>query len=470
MLKPKFIGVTTQYRTAQNKLLRRIHLDGAASPLAMKTAFETAQNLLPHYSNTHSHVHASAQITTQAMKWASKEILTFFDADPDIYTVIFTGSGTTAGVNRVARGMTELDSSRTHVLVSAMEHHANDLPHRQFGNKVTYLALSGEGINQGAIDMAKLEKLLNKHRGEISYVAFSAISNVTGIINPFAEITRLAHQYDVPVLVDAAQAVAHMPISLSHEPKGTSFNPDFFVFSGHKMYAPGSPGILIAKKAILAKMPGQDLGGGSVADVSYYDYELSDSLPLREQSGTPNIVGAVSLAKVMYDLNKIGMTAVHQHNQMLVNDLLSRLKDLPNIIVYGSADCQRAGAVAFNHIHIDHGLLAAILNDYYMIATRNECFCAHPYVSSMLKQSLWELDLEDIAPEDQTAYINRKRGMVRASISLYNKKQDIDFFIDALQNISKTIESIAPLYIAQEDGSYRHSQYQLKWQEYLPIN
>lgn len=471
MHKPKFIGADTRYTTADGELTRRTHLDGAASPLAMSTAIETAQELLPHYSNTHSYVHASAQVTTKALSWASEKILTFFNANPDIYTVIFTGSGTTAGINRVARGMAEFDSNKTRVLVSAMEHHANDLPHRQFGNTVTYFSLTGEGAKQGAIDLEQLEKLLNEYQGEISYLAFSAVSNVTGIINPFAEITRLAHQYGVAVLVDAAQTVVHMPISLNEAPElETRFSPDFFVFSGHKMYAPGSPGVLIAKKTMLEKMSGQDLGGGSVTDVSYYDYELSNVFPYREQSGTPNIVGAISLARVMQDLNNLGMQKVHKHDQKLVNSLLTELNKLPDITVYGAADNLRAGAVAFNHNNIDHGLLSAILNDYYMIATRNECFCAHPYVSSMLKQSLWELNLEDIPVDRQTAYINRKRGMVRASISLYNEKQDIDRLINALQEISNNITTIAPLYEAQDDGSYRHRQYDLEWRDYLSFD
>ena len=465
MPKPKFIGLDTHYRNANGDMQRRIHLDGAASPLASSVALETINQLLPHYSNTHSYVHTSAQITTNALEWAHNQILKFLNADNKDYTAIFTGAGTTAGINRIARGLAVARSNKKVVLVSAMEHHANDLPHRQFDNEVHYIPTVGEGAQQGAIDLVELESLLQQHQDKVNYVAVSAISNVTGIINPITEITRLAHKYDALVLVDAAQSVAHMQSHLSqNEP---SKEVDFIVFSGHKLYTPTAPGVLVAKKNVLESLAGQDLGGGSVSDVSYYDYQLLTEFPNKEQSGTPNIVGAIALARVTQELERYGFDKIEKHSHSLINELFEALSSLPNVIIYGDPKSKRLSALSFNHTKIDHGLLAAILNDYYCIAVRNECFCAHPYVSSMLKEALWELDLSEIPEDQHTEFINTKRGMVRVSISLYNDSNDIEKLISALTEIAKRIENYRPHYDVLPNGSYKHKSFQNDWRKEL---
>ncbi|MEM7360764.1 MAG: aminotransferase class V-fold PLP-dependent enzyme [Pseudomonadota bacterium] len=462
---PRFLGLDTRYPTADGENRRRIHMDGAASPLAAETALQTIQELLPHYSNTHSYVHSSAQVSTQALAWAHRRILDALQADPDVYTAIFTGAGTTAGINRMARGLAAARPERKVVLVSAMEHHANDLPHRQFNNEVHYLPLNGNGAEQGAIDLVETEKLLAKHQGQVNYLAFSSVSNVTGIRNPVAEIIQLAHQYDALVLIDGAQAVAHGPTRLSQA--NAAAEADMFVFSGHKLYTPMAPGVLIAKKQLLETLSGQDLGGGSVADVSYYDYQLLTEYPHKEQSGTPNIVGAIALARVIEELQTHGWDEIANHAKTLSQELMEALSSLPNIVVYGDPQLPRTGAITFNHSKIDHGLLAAILNDYFGIAVRNECFCAHPYVSSMLKEALWQLDLSEIPEAEHEAYINRKRGMVRVSLSLYNTSADIEALISALDEIDHRIEEFTAHYTPQHDGSYLHGTFKQDWREQL---
>jgi len=461
-----FIGLETSYPVAQGGTRQRIHLDGAASPLASSIALETILSILPHYKNTHSYVHTSAQILTHALAWAHEQILDVFNADKTIYTAVFNGSGCTANINRVARGLTQARPEQKIVLVSAMEHHANDLPHRQNNNQVIYMSLVGEGKTQGIIDLNELERLLKEHAGNVNYIAFSAVSNVTGVTNPVSEITQLAHQYGSLVLVDAAQSVAHQANDLSDSAA------DFVVFSGHKVFTPTAPGVLIAKKELLDIMPGQDLGGGSVEDVSYHDFLMLSDYPDKEQSGTPNIIGAIALAKVLASLQQFGYDKIESHDQALITQLLKGLSELPNITVYADPASPRVGALAFNHKEIDHGLLAAILNDYFCIAVRNECFCAHPYVSSMLKEELWELDLASIPEHQQQAFINRKRGMVRASVSLYNNKKDIETLLQALIEIDEKRNDYKELYKPLDDGSYKHLSFDMnwqdKWQEFLP--
>ena len=467
MARPKFIGIDTRYPLASGGDAQRIHLDGAASPLASVTALKTIEKLLPHYSNTHSYVHTSAQISTQALAWAYATVLDCCGADHDVYTAIFNGAGVTAGINRIARGLAAARPQRKVVLVSAMEHHANDLPHRQFGNLVKYINLTGEGNEQGTIDLDHLQQLLEKHQAEVNYVTISSVSNVTGIRNPVSAIAALTHQYNAYLLVDGAQAVAHGPTRLSK--KNSNEEADFFVFSGHKLYTPVAPGVMIAKKSVLKELGEQDLGGGSVSSVSYFDYQLLDSYPDKEQSGTPNIVGAIVLACVMQELSKYGFDKIQLHDETLMAQLKQSLEQTPGAIVYGANNTDRTGALAFNLEGIDHGLLAAILNDYYAIAVRNECFCAHPYVSSMMKESLWELDLSEIEESKQQDFINLKRGMVRASVSLYNTLEDIQSLCEALTEIIERVDDLRPLYQAQADGSYTHKSFKIDWQEQLKL-
>lgn len=463
-----FIGLDTQYYNAQQQLQTRIHLDGAASPLAAKAGLDMVEALLPHYSNTHSYVHNSAKITTQALAWAHETVINYVGANSHEYAAVFAGAGTTAAINRVARGLAMLRPDRKVILVSSMEHHANDLPHRQFGNKVVYLPLcesEASNSNQlGAVDLLKLEELCQQHQHDINYIAVSWVSNVTGIRNPLKEIVKIAHQYGIFILLDAAQSVAHGATDLDE------LNVDFLVFSGHKVYCPMAPGVLVAKRSILDRLVGQDLGGGSVSTVSHYDFEFVADSSEKEESGTPNIVGAIALAAVLNELMAFGLNNIEQKDRALMLYLKSQLSSMDEITVYGDPNLERTGALAFNHKRIDHGLLAAILNDYYGIAVRNECFCAHPYVSSLLKEELWQLDLADIEENQQEAFINRKRGMVRASLSLYNTKKDVDALISAISEINLTLESHSNNYIANNDGSYQHKSYTVDWKKTLGIS
>ena len=141
--------------------------------------------------------------------------------------------------------MATLRPERDVVLVSMMEHHSNDLPHRQHAGKVEHIPLEVEGTYAGEVDLQALEQLLETYKGRVNYVAVTGVSNVTGIINPISRIAALVHRYDTYLLVDGAQMVAHMPVYLEQD------DIDLFVFSGHKIYAPGSPGVLVGKQSLL---------------------------------------------------------------------------------------------------------------------------------------------------------------------------------------------------------------------------
>ena len=463
-----FIGTSTPYSVVDGSNKERIHLDGAASPLAAKVAIDTINKLLPHYSNSHSYVHNSAMVSTKAFNWAHNTILNCVNASNEKYTAVFMGSGTTAASNRLARGLASSRAEKEIIMISSMEHHANDLPHRKSEEgSIIYIPLQKSSNEQseslGTVDLIEFEKLCIKHSQNINYVAVSSVSNVTGICNPIREMAEIAHNHGALILVDAAQSVAHMQSNVETD------DIDFLIFSGHKVYTPMSPGVLVAKRNILSTLSGQDLGGGSVSDVSFYDYSLFNQFPDREQSGTPNIVGSVALASVFKKLYELDFNKIYQHSTQLTKQLIDGLSSIRGITIYGDIALPRVGAISFNHSEIDHGLLAAILNDYFAIAVRNECFCAHPYVSALLKEQLWSLNIDHIPEEEQEAYINRKRGMVRASISLYTSKEDIEKLLTAIEKIIKNINEFKHQYNVNNDGTYQHKTHKLDWNSLLAL-
>lgn len=453
-LKKAFIGLNTRYKLANKNTTRRIYLDSGASTLMLKPAYRATESYLSHYANTHTTVHTSAKITSKTYDWAHKSILNFTGANHAHYLCTFIGSGTTAAANRVAMGLHLLRPEKSVVLVSTMEHHSNDLPHRNFAKHVEHIPLHGQQSTLGEIDLTALKDLLEKHKNNINYVAITAVSNVTGIINPIKKIAALVHKYDAYLVVDGAQMVAHMPVQLS------DLDIDFFLFSGHKAYAPGSPGVLIGKKEIMTDFPPAQYGGGMVSAVTKWGYQLVEETQEREYAGTPNIPGIIMLACALECLNKMGMEKIYSEEKELMCYTLKALQTCRTLKIYGDIEnSQRISSIAFNLKDIGHGLVAAILNDYHGIAVRNQCFCAHPYVQEMLSDEFEILAAEHIDNETLEKHIQDRRGMVRASFGLYTTKDDINELVNALQNIEKNIEYYREFYLSHDDGSYSHKTY-----------
>lgn len=461
---PEFIGLDTELPLADGTSRRRVHLDAAASPLALKSSQDCIAKLLPYYSNTHSKAHLSARVTTEAYSWAQTSILDSLGFDKAEYDIAFVGFGSTAVFNRVARGLAELRPERPVTFISGMEHHSNDLPHRLNSPKTVFIPTIQEpNKNNGALDIKQLEALLELHRGQVNYISINSLSNVTGIKTPVDEVCRIAHKHDAYVLVDAAQSASSLDANLS---ENSDELPDFWVFSGHKVYTPSSPGVLIAQKELLRTLPPFDIGGGAVSDVSTEGYELLDSSD-RQQAGTPNIVGVIALANTLKVLKNIGYRSISTHSNAIASYALEQLSTIEGISIYGDTSLPRSGAISFNIADIDHGLLAAILSDYYAIAVRNACFCAHPYVRSLLKYELWDLDLDGL-PEDQIEnYINRKRGMVRASFALHTTREDIDYLVNSIVDIINNIKVLRSKYSVNYDGDYAHDSFAPEWRKFF---
>jgi selenocysteine lyase/cysteine desulfurase len=189
------IGLEVQYTLATGERTRRIYLDSTASTLRLKVVQAVLDKFQPYYSNTHSLLHFGARLSTKEYQWAHEMVLEFVRANPEIYTTFFAGSGTTAGINRVARTLREKRPERDLVITTIMEHHSNDLPHRKHFREVVHIPAAMAAHSLGCVNLPRLEEALRSHADKVNYVAITGVSNVTGILNPVHEIAALAHQY-----------------------------------------------------------------------------------------------------------------------------------------------------------------------------------------------------------------------------------------------------------------------------------
>ncbi|MBL8251603.1 MAG: aminotransferase class V-fold PLP-dependent enzyme [Candidatus Competibacter sp.] len=455
-----FIGLDTRYRLADGRVTRRRYLDSAASTLALRCARQVADDLLPHYANTHSDSHFSARAVSRAYAWAHARVLRFLKADPERYTAIFSGSGCTSALNRLARALAARRPERDVVLLTLMEHHANDLPHRKHAGRVVHAPLAGQAPALGAVDLAALEALLHRYRGRVNYIAVSAASNVTGIRNPVHALAALAHAHDAWIVVDASQQLAHAPLPIS-DTGAADRELDAVVFSGHKLYAPGSPGVTVVRQSLLDGQEPDEVGGGMVEDVHLNGYEIARRFPDREEAGTPDLIGAVQLGAAVATLERAGLERLHTAEQTRLRALLGELAALPGVRLYGDLDLDRAprlGVVAFNLDGLEHGLVAAALNDYHNIAVRNGCFCAHPYVRELLKPELWALELDPDA-SDAAALLDRWRGMVRASFGWYTRDEDVAALLAGLRDLLARPDHYRALYRPDAGGRFVHREF-----------
>ncbi len=469
-IRSDFIGLDTTYENIDGQHTRRIYMDSTASSLMLRPAASITADFMNHYSNTHSKMHHSAHISTAAYEWAHERVLSFVGADPDVYTCFFTGAGTTAGINRMARVFRDVHPEKDTAIISIMEHHSNDLPHRKHMKHVYHVPVEGLDENKMCISLPKLEEALIKGKGRIAYVSMTAVSNVTGIINPIHEIARMAHKHGALVMVDGAQSVAHLPTQMFH-PDDPASSIDALVFSGHKTYTPGSPGVVIARKDHLLAIEPEEVGGGMVDRVLEDRYQVKNSFPDREEAGTPNIPGAIALATTIEILDRIGMDLLMEEEDEVMIYAIKAMREIPEVIVYGGTDlesCPRAASISFNVRGLDHGLIAALLNDRYNIGVRNQCFCAHPYVKEMMADDLQEefgiIDFGNMSDE-----FMRKAGMVRASFGIYSTQEDVDALIFALKDIIQNAEEYGSDYEVNADNDYEHKTYRIDHDEIFCI-
>ncbi len=454
------VGLDVEYPLATGERTKRIYLDTTASALRLQVVQDVLDRYQPYYANTHSLLHFGAKVSTREFAWAHDMVMNFVHADPETHTAFFVGSGTTGGMNRVARTLRDARPERDVVITSVMEHHSNDLPHRKFLGEVVHVPALVERTSLGRVNMDRLREALEEYGDRVNYVAITWVSNVTGIINPVHEIAALAHEKGALVVVDAAAAAAHVPIKMCGN-ENPAHDIDVLVFSGHKVYAPGSPGVVVTRKDLFAGQDPMEVGGGMVDDVYLNRHMTVQKFPDREEAGTPNITGAIGLAASLYTLDRIGMDVLADEERKLMRYLMDGLRTVPDMMIYAECDfdvCERAGAVSFNLRDLDHAFVAAVLNDYFNISVRNQCFCAHPYVREMITEVLSEA-AEDLDEDEIERLADLHRGMVRASLGIYTRREDIDALIAALKTITADRDTYLAHYDRLDSGDYKHKTF-----------
>ena len=428
-MRVEFAGIDREVPLLGGQRRRYVNFDNAATTPPFREVMNTVNRFMDWYSSIHRGTGYKSQLSTEIFDQCRQIVAEFFGIDLRERLPIFC-CNTTAAINKLCRRLTLQPGQR--VLATAMEHHSNMLPWRLSG-EVDYIDIRAE---DGSMDLDALKSKLEQGNGAIRLVAVTGASNVTGCMPPLKTIARMAHEHGAQVLVDAAQLAAHRKVDMG--PLNGEESIDFLVFSAHKMYAPYGSGGLIGPTEFFAEGPPSFAGGGAVNLVTLQEVAWADP-PDLEEAGTPNVVGAVALAKSMQILMGMGMEVIAGHERQLTQHLLEKLQSIDGIRVYGQRamvpECDRVGVVPILADGYSHGLLAAILGYEYGIGVRHGCFCAHPYLMRLL-----ELTPEQIAryfAMGRSGDLRRLPGFVRISLAMYNTIEEIDYLIESLRKIMK---------------------------------
>lgn len=375
-----------------------VYLDNGASTQKPQLVIDA----INHYyssqnSNVHRGVHYLSQIATDAYEVTRRKLKAFINSKEE-HEIILT-KGTTDSINLVASSFgSAFINEGDEVLISAMEHHSNIVPWQMLCESKK-ANLKVVPINDaGELDMDAYGKLLNER---VKIVSITYVSNTLGTINPVKEIVRLAHAQNIPVLLDAAQAVQHIPIDVQ------ALDVDFLAFSGHKMYGPTGVGVLYGKEKWLNAMPPYQGGGDMIKDVSFEKTTYND-LPFKFEAGTPNIEAGVALAFAIDYINSIGLDKIGQYEHELLAYATDELLDINGLRVIGTAK-QKSSVISFVVGKI-HPYDIGVILDKLGIAVRTGHHCTQPLMA------LYGIP-----------------GTVRASIGLYNTKEEIDTLVKGVK-------------------------------------
>jgi len=382
-----------------------IYLDNAATVQrpasvinSIKEFYETSN------ANVARTVHTLGEKATKAYEDARKKVADFIGALPE--EIIFTRNATEA-INLVANCLSGELKPGDEILTTVMEHHSNIVPWQLATKKVGAAVKYADILPDGTLHKELMWHMMNNRT---KLVTFTHVSNVLGTINPVKDIIKAANEFGALTLIDAAQSVPHMPINVKE------LDCDFLVFSGHKMLGPTGIGVLYGKKEILEQMPPFLAGGEMIREVTLEKTTYND-LPHKFEAGTPNIAGAVALGAAVDYLKGIGMDNVRKHEQELTEYALSRLKEIPQLEIYGPTDVEiRGGVVSFNIKGVHPHDVAQIL-DSEGIAIRSGHACAMPLMK--------KLGVESVC---------------RASFYIYNTKDDVDALVKGLLKVKAVMK------------------------------
>jgi len=421
-----------------------INFDNAASTPTFQPIADAVMSFLKWYSNVHRGSGYKSQLSSWAFEQARDLVTEFVNADLNKQVVIFTKNSTEA-INKLSNRL-PIDKGDI-ILTTLMEHHSNELPWRRVG-EVLHIAVNADG----RIIKEDFENKLKEHGSRIKLVAITGASNVTGYINDLDYFASKTHSVGAQLMVDGAQLIPHRPVDM--KPNDPEHCLDFLVFSAHKMYAPFGIGVLVGDKATFMAGDPEEVGGG-VVDIVTLEEAYWTGPPEKEEAGTPDIVGVVALGKAIKLFQSLGWDAIKKHEAELAAYALKQLNKIPEVTIYGDSNpanaSTRLGVISFNVAGVPHNLAAAILAYEGAIGVRSGCFCAHPYVKSLLSLTC---DQEKSMKERILARDRSQlAGAIRVSFGLYNTIEEIDELIEMIKKIVSG--DYHPFYVVdRESGSY----------------
>jgi len=382
-----------------------VYLDNAAtsqkpdSVLKVWNEYYTELN-----ANVHRGIHTLSQLATEEMELSRRKIQKFINAKHD-FEVIFT-KGTTEGLNLIAYILTQKLKKDDEIIISYLEHHSNIVPWQllceRTGAKLRVIPIDENGILQ----LDYLDEFLSE---KTKIVSVNQVSNALGIINPIEEIiARTRKNSDAYIVIDGAQSAPHFEIDVQ------KMDCDFFVFSGHKMYAPMGTGILYGKQEILEELPPFHGGGEMIATCSF-DGTTYAGLPFKYEAGTPNVGGNIALGAAVDFIEKTGRQNIQNHEHALLEYAQRKLLELENIKIYGEK-AKRTGVVSFNLEGVGISSDVGMILDKMGIAVRTGHHCTQPI-----------MDFFNIA------------GTVRASFAVYNTFEEIDKLVEGVKKAQRML-------------------------------
>lgn len=385
-------------QTMQGKPL--VYLDSAASAQKPDRVIDTVREFYERqYASVHRGVYELSAEATELYETVRNTVQSFLHAKYS-HEIIFT-SGTTASINLVAHGFAPLLKPQDEIIISAMEHHANIVPWQvicqQTGAVLKVINLD----SQGNLDLNHYQQLLS---AKTRLIALTHISNVLGTINPVKQMIAQARNYNIPVLLDGAQATPHVLVNVQ------DLDCDFYAFSAHKTYGPTGVGVLYGKSEWLERLRPYQTGGNMIRKVSFAETEYNE-LPHKFEAGTPNIVGVLGLGAALQFLQAIGMENIAAHERKLVIYAEQQLQLIKNLINL-SVSQKKIGVFSLTMPKVHPHDIGTIL-DSEGIAVRAGHHCAMPLIERLNVSST-----------------------VRVSFGLYNEKQDIDKLCEGLEKVT----------------------------------
>lgn len=380
-----------------------VYLDNAATTQKPRQVVEA---MTEEYYNVNANVHRGVHFLSQQatdLHEASRETVRRFLNAHSTSEIVFT-RGTTESINLVASCFGQAFMKEgDEVILSEMEHHSNIVSWQLLQARSSIRLRIVPITDDGLLKMDEYEKLFNERT---KIVSITHVSNVLGTINPIRDIIRIAHEHEVPVLIDGAQSTPHISIDVQE------LDCDFFAFSGHKIYGPTGIGVLYGKEEWLDRIPPYMGGGEMIKTVSFEKTTFND-LPYKFEAGTPDYVASTGLAQALDFVTSIGFEAIQAHEKDLTNYAFERLMEVEGMKIYGPSIEEHEAVISFQVGNIHHLDMGTLL-DRLGIAVRTGHHCAEPLMR--------RLGIE---------------GTCRASFALYNTRQDIDALVEGIKRVSK---------------------------------